>query len=160
VSFEKAIALVLKREGGYLSPEEALRIGDRGGETKYGISKRAYPEVDIKNLTKEQATEIYRKDYWEQVHGDAMPWPLSFFVFDSAVNQGTHAAIRMAQQSLGITDDGIVGPQTLSVMSGAREWHAAKFMAIRAARYAKSSDFDKFGQGWLIRLFQNALEAK
>lgn len=159
MSFDRAIEIVLKREGGYLSAAEAAKQGDPGGETKFGISKRAYPELDISTLTKEQAHEIYHSDYWQQVQADRITWPLSLFVFDSAVNQGTHAAIKMMQQALGTNDDGIIGPTTLALMSTARPFHAAKFMAIRAKRYANTNNFDKFGEGWLIRLFTVAMES-
>lgn len=159
MNFDRAIEIVLNREGGYLSAEEAARQGDPGGETRYGISKRAYPELDISALTKEQAIEIYRKDYWTPIYGDSIPWPLCLFVFDSAVNQGTHAAIRMMQKAIGTTDDGVIGPTTLGLLASAREWHAAKFMALRARRYVATSNFDKFGEGWMIRLFIVAMEA-
>jgi len=59
---------VLKREGGYVDDPT-----DRGGETKYGISKRSYPQLDIKNLTLEQALEIYRKDYWKPSRVEKLP---------------------------------------------------------------------------------------
>lgn len=159
MSFERAINIILRREGGYLSAEEAAKQGDPGGETKYGISKRAYPEINIADLTREQAIDIYRKDYWEPIHGDSIPWPLALFVFDSAVNQGTHAAIRMMQKALGTNDDGVIGTTTLGLLGNAREWHAAKFMAIRARRYAMSSNFDAFGDGWLTRMFIVTMES-
>lgn len=157
--FDRAITLILEREGGHLTAAEAEKQGDPGGETKYGISKRAYPELDISALTKEQAVSIYLRDYWAPIKGDLLPWPLCLFVFDSAVNQGTHAAIRMLQKSLGTTDDGVIGPVTLDLASRSRKWHAAKFMALRARRYAASSNFDKFGVGWLVRLFIISMEA-
>jgi lysozyme family protein len=37
---------------------------DRGGETKYGISSRWYPDEDIQNLTRERANAILYRDYW------------------------------------------------------------------------------------------------
>ena len=57
--FDKAMNFVGLMEGGYVNDPI-----DKGGETKYGISKRSYPNLDIKNLTKEQAREIYYKDFW------------------------------------------------------------------------------------------------
>ena len=60
MSFNKIIEKVLEHEGGYVNDPK-----DLGGETKYGITKRFYPDVDIKNLTKEQAKTIYHTDYWK-----------------------------------------------------------------------------------------------
>ena len=152
--FDKCVAHILKAEGGYVN--DPL---DPGGETKYGISKRAYPEVDIASLTLDQAKAIYERDYWNPVQGDDVSWPLCLFVFDSAVNQGTHAAILMMQKALGTNDDGILGPETLKLAVAARQWHAAKFMALRAKRYTATANSDVYGEGWLIRLFTIAMEA-
>ena len=57
--FYQEIKHVLKREGGYVNDPD-----DPGGETKYGISKRAHPDVDIASLTPESAAEIYKDYYW------------------------------------------------------------------------------------------------
>ena len=59
--FEKAVEFVLRMEGGYVNDPK-----DPGGETNFGIAKKSYPGVDIKNLTEEQAEEIYKRDYWEK----------------------------------------------------------------------------------------------
>ena len=158
-NFERAIRIILEREGGHLTKAEADKQGDPGGETKFGISKRAYPELDISFLTKEQAMDIYLRDYWSPIKGDLLPWPLCLFVFDSAVNQGTHTAIKMMQIALGTNDDGVIGPATLELATKARPFHCAKFMAIRAKRYAVTNNYDKFGEGWLIRLFTVTMDS-
>lgn len=81
--FRKALGFVLPQEGGYVNDPD-----DPGGETKWGISKRAYPNEDIKNLTPERACTIYATDYWDACGCDAIPFPLNVAVFDSAVNCG------------------------------------------------------------------------
>jgi lysozyme family protein len=83
VSFEKAMEFLLKWEGGYVNDPR-----DPGGETKYGISKRSHPNVDIANLTVEQATAIYKRDYWDALNLDALPPCFGIAVFDAAVNCG------------------------------------------------------------------------
>ncbi len=86
MSFAKALNFVLKWEGGYVNDKH-----DPGGETKYGISKRAYPHLNIKSLTKEQAAEIYRRDFWNQVGCDDCKDPrLALSQFDAAVNVGVN----------------------------------------------------------------------
>jgi len=72
-----------KENGGYSFDKE-----DPGGETKFGISKKAYPDIDIKSLTKEEAFRLYEKDYWNKVVTIDMEPALAIAVFDSAVNCG------------------------------------------------------------------------
>lgn len=152
--FDRAVGIVLTEEGGYVNDPR-----DPGGETKFGISKRQYPDIDIANLTPQQAAEIYKRDYWTPCKCGALSWPLALFVFDSAVNQGVNAAIRMLQRALNVPQDGLLGPRTMAAARTARPWHAARFMAFRAMRYQSTRNFDRFGEGWLIRLFRVAMEA-
>jgi len=91
-NFRKSLKFTLKWEGGYVSDPH-----DPGGETKWGISKGAYPDLDIENLTAEKASEIYAKDYWDKCGCDNIPYPLCTAVFDSAVNCGPSKAIEWLQ---------------------------------------------------------------
>jgi lysozyme family protein len=68
---------------------------DPGGATKFGIDQRSHPNVDIKNLTEEQATEIYWNE-WVKDGCEHLPSPLDWIFFDAAVNCG----IGRAQQFL------------------------------------------------------------
>ena len=86
--FERAIQFVLKWEGGYTNDPN-----DPGGETKFGISKRSYPELDISKLTLKQAKEIYYQNYWLKAGCDELPFPFNIVVFDTAVNMGRRKAI-------------------------------------------------------------------
>jgi len=86
--FDKALKFVLKWEGGYNNDPR-----DPGGETKYGISKRSYPELDISKLTLKQAKEIYYQNYWLKCGCDELPYPFNIVVFDTAVNMGRHRAM-------------------------------------------------------------------
>jgi len=83
-SFDIAVELVLKHEGGFTPG----LLNDPGGATNFGISQRAYPSLDIKNLTREQAIEIYRKDYWAEWMGELEDQQLANCVLDCCVNQG------------------------------------------------------------------------
>lgn len=152
--FDKAFELIIGLEGGYSNNKN-----DPGGETKFGISKRSYPDIDIPHLTLEKAKEIYLKDYWNACHCDSLPWPLSVFVFDAAVNQGTDPAIRMLQRALDTTQDGIIGSVTSKLASESRKWHWARFLTYRAQRYNQNLNANHFGEGWLIRIFTLAMEA-
>ncbi len=86
-NFGRAIEFVLRWEGGYSNDPS-----DPGGETKYGISKRAHPDVDIANLTLEDAKTIYRAEYWVPLGCDGLDWPLDLVCMDSGVNLGPSRA--------------------------------------------------------------------
>lgn len=124
--FDQAFAIVVGIEAGYVND-----VNDPGGETKYGISKRAYPNVDIPQLTLDEARAIYQRDYWNACGCDGYSWEVALVTFDCAVNQGVGAAQALHAAS---TD-------------------AADFQALRALRYAKNPNFDRFGKGWMRRLF-------
>ena len=85
---EQALAFTLKWEGGYSNDK-----ADPGGETNFGISKRAFPDLDIKNLTMEQVVGIYHDKYWEPAGCSALELPLAVCVFDTAVNMGVSRAL-------------------------------------------------------------------
>lgn len=89
LEYERAFAFTVGVEGGYCNDPV-----DPGGETKYGVSKRAYPTLDIKSLTLEQAKIIYYKDYWLKAGCEQKEWPLNLVVFDTAVNRGLAAALK------------------------------------------------------------------
>lgn len=146
--FEHAFAVVVTAEGGYVND-----LDDPGGETKFGISKSSYPEIDIKNLTVAQAKEIYRRDYWDACKCDLLPKPMNLLVFDAAVNQGVDAAIKLLQKALGIAQDGRLGQATLAAASNRRAELPALYLAERSMRYMGTRHFDKYGRGWLKRLF-------
>ena len=81
--FDEIIEEVLKHEGGYVNDPD-----DAGGETNYGIAKKFNPDVDIKNLTKDGAKEIYYNKYWVPSKADKVPDKLKHIYFDMVVNFG------------------------------------------------------------------------
>ncbi len=91
---EQALDFVLKWEGGYVF--DPL---DPGGETNFGISKRAYPMLDVKSLTREEAADIYRHDYWDKAGCEGLSWPLDMVVFDTAVNLGVRRALEFLSRT-------------------------------------------------------------
>jgi len=112
-AFQAAINFVLSQEGGYVNDPR-----DPGGETNFGISKRTYPNVDIKNLTRNKAEKIYYEDYWLKLGCGELPAPVATITFGSAVNCGRGRAAKWLQKALrqlgkDITVDGDVGPWTL-----------------------------------------------
>src|SRR5258708_670605 len=93
-NFRRSLQFTLKWEGGYVSDP-----ADPGGETKWGISKRAYPSLDIPNLTPEQAANIYSNVYWDREGAISIPFPMCTAVFDTAVNDGVKRALDWMKQA-------------------------------------------------------------
>lgn len=149
-SFFDMFKLTLQKEGGYVNDKH-----DRGGETKFGVSKRAYPNEDIKNLTEDRAAQIYKKDYYDKVRGDDLPKPLAASLFDMAVNAGVRAASKLLQWILGEKEDGIVGEKTIKAANEQykQDPHGLldKYRDARIGYYKGLKQYDRYGRGWINR---------
>lgn len=152
--FNYAVGEVLREEGGYVNDPR-----DPGGETKYGISKCAYPKLDIAKLTKDEAIAIYHRDYWLAAKCDQLPPALGVVVFDAAVNQGVSRAIQMLQSAIGVTVDGVIGPQTLSRAKLSPKTALVAFTTERILHYASLPTWKTYGKGWTSRAIRSALGA-
>lgn len=142
--WKTAINHTLELEGGYVNDPN-----DSGGVTKYGISKKAYPDLDIPNLTLAQAMEIYRRDYWERCKCDYIPDALSVAVFDFAVNSGIKTAIKKLQIALGVTADGIIGNQTVGACNRLPIKKVLDdYMDLRLDYLMSLKSWKHFGKGW------------
>jgi len=108
--FNLIIADTLAHEGGYVHDP-----ADPGGETNFGISKRSFPELNIKTLSREQAVAIYCNHYWLTPRIDAIDsFALARKIFDLGVNCGTRTAILMLQRAVNTVCLGQVPPQRMS----------------------------------------------
>lgn len=140
-------------EGGYVN-----NPNDRGGETKYGISKRSYPKLDIKNLTWAQALEIYERDFWKKMNlGQLKDQELANNVMDFGINAGIHQAGVSLQRVLGFTGtnvDGKIGPVTIAA-ANAMPTAAAKYSQERIRFYQSLAQTNPsqagFLNGWINR---------
>ena len=151
MDFNTAFERVIHSEGGYV-----FHPSDPGGETRYGISKRAYPHLDIKAMTLQEAKDIYRRDFWQRVRGDELPREFAFQALDAAVNHGIGNAVRWMQRAAGVADDGVIGPVTLAAVQRAQPADLVlRFNAERLRFYAKLTAFGTFGRGWVNRVAGN-----
>ncbi len=166
--FAKALAFALKWEvgnvpnGGYTNDPR-----DPGGETKYGISKRSYPHLNIANLTIGEARDLYHYDYWlasgnQDSHCSELPWPLNAVHFDCVVNVGNRKTAKdgtpvlhrranmILQRALGVDDDGYFGPVTHAALKNTAPLDIAKrAITARDLYYASLGPWSRtFQAGW------------
>lgn len=155
MSFDAAFARTIGHEGGYVD-----HPSDPGGRTKFGISQRAYPSIDVAALTLDQARAIYHRDYWRAASCDSMPARLGIELFDAAVNHGVRPAVRMMQRALGVADDGVVGPVTISAAQSVADVSGLlmRFHGHRLRLLADLSTWPAFGRGWARRVARNLIE--
>lgn len=118
--YQQCLQVVLGHEGGLSDVRE-----DRGGRTNYGITQQTYSDFlarrgrgdrRVDGITSAEVEEIYR-EYWVNAKCDYCPEPLDLLIFDSAVNHGGKRAIKLLQRALGIGDDGVFGPQTITAIN-------------------------------------------
>jgi len=132
-------------------------IGELKG-TKYGIAAHSYPYLDIKNLTLQQAKDIYKRDYWD-ILGNAHP-AIKFQMFDAAVNHGYGNAIRFLQRAVKVADDGQWGRISQAALDAMDHNDVLlRFVAYRLRFWASLRSFDAFGRGWTNRGADNLLYA-
>lgn len=147
-NFARAFEIIVGVEGA-LSVDPNDKGNWTGGQigagelkgTKYGISAASYPDLDIVNLTLEQAGAIYKRDYWDAWSLDTVPWDRALVTFDAAVQ---HRPDKV------------------------REWLAAvsqrefvvEFQAERALYYAALAKWPDYGRGWMRRLIRISLESQ
>lgn len=161
MNFDQAFELVVGHEGVYSTdrndPGNYTPSGEFKG-TKYGISARSYPHLDIKNLTLEDAKAIYKKDFWDAIRAEELPESLRFHLFDYAVNSGVSRAIIGLQRVLGVADDGIFGPITMLSLQNHKAhiaWIALMLSLERLEFMTQRVIWDTQGKGWTRRMIKN-----
>jgi lysozyme family protein len=156
MNFEEAFEKLIGHEGGYVNNPK-----DGGGETKYGISKRSYPDEDIKNLTLERARELYKRDYWVPAGCSSLPDVIRFDVFDMAVNSGVRRSIKTLQRAVFTVEDGLLGPKTILAATVMPAYQViARFNAIRLVYMASLPNWPTFSRGWVMRIADNLLQER
>lgn len=150
LTFDQAFDRLIGHEGGYVN-----HPNDPGGETKFGISKRSYPSLNIANLSREMAKAIYLKDFWMPLGEEAHP-AIKYQAFDFAVNSGIQTAIRKLQQAIGVADDGVFGPASRARLASLPVSDVLMlYNAERLEFYTKLSTWSDFGKGWSRRVAKN-----
>lgn len=167
-NFNRAVAFTLRPDiEGEFTDDASDRGNWTGGEvgkgelvgTKFGISAAAYPSLDIRGLSFRDATEIYRRNYWARAGCDRLPQRVAIAVFDMAVNHGVSNALKMLQGVLGVSKDGIFGPQTeAAVRSADQDELLVDLLASRLDFYRGLKAYARYGKGWTRRTLRLLME--
>jgi lysozyme family protein len=168
MTFDDAFTKLIdpRREGGYSTdPTDrgnwtggAVNSGELRG-TKYGISAARYWDLDIKNLTEDDAKSIYLRDFWRPVIQEFIPPDIRFALFDMAVNSGPGFASKTLQKAVGVTPDGEIGPVTRQAIAAIDPKALAnRINAIRLDEMTRFSGWKNNSRGWARRIAQNILD--
>lgn len=120
---------ILGKEGGYVNHPD-----DKGGPTNWGITQataRAHGYTgDMRNLTRQQAMDIYEADYWYGPRFDqvaAVSSVIAAELCDTGVNMGPSVQVKWFQRWLNafndqqklypdLIADGQIGPRSISAL--------------------------------------------
>lgn len=147
---DKFIRKILALEGGSKITNDP---SDSGGQTKYGISKKAFPMINVINLTEQQAIDIYKKNFYNICMIDSINNELlALHVFDFAVNSGIGRSVKTLQKIVGSVQDGMIGAKTLSMVNSGNftdDFIQARLNFYKSIGVGKNT---KFLKGWLNRV--------
>jgi lysozyme family protein len=155
-NFEQCLALVLKHEGGFVNHPK-----DPGGMTNLGVTKKVWEEyvghsVDettMRGLGPADVAPLYKKNYWDKIHGDQLPSGVDYACFDLAVNSGVGRAAKLLQQAVGVSADGAIGPATLDAVASQNPRDVATEVCDLRLKFLQSLPiFATFGKGWSRRV--------
>lgn len=152
-NFDTCLQTVLRYEGGKVDDPR-----DPGGRTAFGITQNTYnawraakkmPAQDVFNITQGEVAMIYRQNYWDKINGDNLPDGVDIAVFDFAVNSGVSRAAKYLQSTVGVTQDGVIGPATIL----ATKTYVANKVTDKRMGFLKGlSTWSVFGRGWANRV--------
>jgi lysozyme family protein len=164
---KQALTKLFGVEGGYVNDPD-----DAGGETKFGICKRSYPHVDIKNLTLSEAADIYQKDFWGFLRlSEIRNQTIAEEIFDTAVNCGAVTAAKIAQEAVNLTNypepdiavDGKIGSASVTAINFHKSL-PAYYKALNGLQFVRYMGIvknnpkqEKYFRGWLKRVFESTV---
>jgi len=155
-NWDTCFAMVLKHEGGFVNHPK-----DPGGMTNLGVTRTNWElyldhdvtEADMRALTPEIVKPFYKKNYWDRIRGDELPSGVDYAAYDLAVNSGTGRAAKYLQRIAGVTEDGVIGPQSLKAIQKCDAESAVDALCTMRLNFLKGlNTFDTFGKGWTIRV--------
>ena len=157
-NWDKCFDLVIVNEGGFVNNNL-----DPGGATNWGCTQATWEQYvghkvtveDIENLTKEDVKPLYRKRYWNAIHGDAIPSGLDYCLFDAAINSGVSISSKWIQEIVGVSADGAIGNNTVAAITQINPITLInEFSEKRLGFLQKLKTWPVFGKGWGKRVEQ------
>jgi lysozyme family protein len=162
-SFEKSLQLILKFEGGYVNDPN-----DHGGATNKGVTQTVYDEYrkslnksgqSVKDITDDEVKDLYYKKYWIVAMCDKLPVDVDTVHFDTAINAGPKQAAKLLQRSVGVADDGVIGPATLAKVTSVTltnpkaliRQYINKRIEFYISLVMNNPSQIKFLNGWILR---------
>lgn len=130
---------------------------DAGGETKFGVAQNGNPDLDITNLTWEQAKSVYYERYWLAGRCPDLPPRVAVLHFDGCVNHGVKRAAMFLQRAAGVNPDGAIGNITLQRANDMDDYALCESICDQRAQFyraivANKPSQAKFLRGWLRRI--------
>lgn len=152
MNFDEAFTRLLGHEGAY-----SFHKDDPGGETMWGITIAVARENGytgaMKALPVDTAKTIYRAKYWHSVKADELSPAIRYHIFDAAVNSGVSQAVKWLQRSVGVADDGRIGPVTLNAARAAPPDAVIRKMNGHRLRFMTDLKvWSSFSRGWARRI--------
>lgn len=152
MTFDDCFQLLLLHEGGFVEHPD-----DPGGATRWGVTEAVARangyQGDMRELPIEVAKDIYRRRFWDAVRADDLPDGVRYFVFDGAVNSGPVQSVKWLQRALGITDDGVVGPQTIAAAKALKPEPLKTALLAQRLRFMSGlANWPSFSRGWARRV--------
>ena len=155
-NWDKSFDLVIVNEGGFVNNPK-----DPGGPTNWGCTQTVWEKYighpvtvdDMKALTKEDVKPLYKRNYWDAVHGDSLPSGLDYCLFDCAINSGVGRSARFIQEIVGVFADGAIGNNTVTAINLIKPVTLInEFCDKRQAFLESLPTFATFGKGWTKRV--------
>jgi lysozyme family protein len=155
-NFARALALVLKSEGGWSD-----NPADPGGATMKGVTLASFrryvkadaTKADLRVISDAQVATVYRRFYWDAVLGAELPDGVDHAVFDFAVNSGPGRAAKYLQAAVGVAQDGRIGPVTVAAAKAKPAGVTIDALCdARLAFLKRLPTWATFGRGWSDRV--------
>ena len=155
-NWDKSFDLVMVNEGGFVDNKL-----DPGGATNWGCTQAVWEKYightvtvdDMKALTKEDVKPLYKRNYWDAIHGDALPSGLDYCLFDAAINSGVSRSSKWIQEIVGVFADGAIGNNTVAAIAQINTATLInEFCDKRQAFLESLPTFATFGKGWTKRV--------